>query len=70
MLDNVLVTVLMSLPFLIFLGLRYQTYRKQKKMEVAEEINSILYKHSHSHHQLKHVLEQKLDDKTDKNKAA
>jgi len=65
LMDNTLVVLFMSIPFFVFLGLKYQTYRKQKKMELADEINSILSKHgkpSNGHLGSK--------DHLDKNKAA
>jgi cbb3-type cytochrome oxidase subunit 3 len=45
MMDNVLVALFMGLPFMVFIGLKYVSYRRQKKYESAEEINSILLKH-------------------------
>ena len=44
--ENIFVLIFMTLPFLVFLGLKYLTYQRQKKLELSEEINSILSKHS------------------------
>lgn len=65
LMDNALVILFMTLPFLVFLGLKYQTYRKQKKMEMADEINAILSKHGQTP-----VVHLKSKEQVDKNKAA
>ncbi len=70
MLDNTLVILLMVLPFLIFVGLKYQTYRKQKKMEVAEEINSILNKHGKTQYLRPSSQDTVNNEDFDKDKAA
>ncbi len=65
LMNNMLVILFISLPFMVFLGLKYLTYKRYKKMEKADEINSILIKHSKSH-----VFENKPKVEDDKKKAA
>jgi hypothetical protein len=47
LMNNLLVIFFMSLPLLVFFGLKFLTYQKYKKMEKADEIDSILSKHGH-----------------------
>lgn len=65
MMDNILVFFFMGLPFMVFLGLKYMTYKKSKQYETAEEINSILLKHGQ-----KKVFQTEEEKSYDKNKAA
>lgn len=44
--SNMSVILLMCLPFMVYLGLKYFTFRRNQKIHKAEEINSILIKHS------------------------
>lgn len=64
LMSNMLVILFISLPFAVFLGLKYLTYRNYKRIEKADEINSILIKHSKSH------LAEDHNHDVDKNKAA
>lgn len=64
--DNMLVLLFMSIPFMVFLGLKYLTYKRQKKLEMADEINSILVKHGKT--QVFDISSEKND--SDKDKAA
>lgn len=65
MMDNILVVFFMGLPFMVFLGLKYMTYKKHKQFEAAEEINSILLKHGK-----KKLFQEEEQEKSEENKAA